>query len=103
MPLDDQGDLAQRAARRPLGQLGQRAPADLLVGLGQLTADHRPASGPERRGQLPQGGLDPLGGLEEDQGPGLGGQLGEATAPLAALSGREPLEAEPVGGQAGHG
>ena len=54
----------------------------VLVSSRQTT---RPAPRPERRGQLGQGGLDPPGGLEEDQGPRLGGQLGEPAGPLAGL------------------
>ena len=100
---DDQRDLAQQAALGPAGQVGQGAPADLLVRLGQLPADHRAPPGPERRGQLTQGHPGPLAGLEEHQGAGLGGQLGEPAAPPDVLGRREALEAEPVAGQAGHG
>jgi hypothetical protein len=40
-----------------------------------------------------------LAGLEEDLGATVAGQLGEAPGALALAARREPLEAEPVGGQ----
>src|SRR5690242_633161 len=101
-PGDDQRDLAQQAAGRPLGQVAQRPPSDLLMGLAELTAHHRPAVAPEGRGQFGQRGARPAGRLEEHQGPRLGRQLGEPARPRPVPPRREALEAEPVAGQPGH-
>jgi len=73
------------------------------MGLGELAAHHRPALPAVRGGELGQRDGHPAAGLEVDLGAGLGGILGEAAGPLALAPGREALEAEPVGGQPGHG
>jgi len=73
------------------------------MGLGELAAHHRPAVPAVRGGELGQRDGHPAAGLEVDLGAGLGGILGEAAGPLALAPGREALEAEPVGGQPGHG
>ena len=88
---------------RPLGQFGQRAALDLLVGLGELAAHHGRTVLAVRGGQLGQRRRQPAAGLEVDLGAAVVGQLGEAPGPLALAARREPLEAEPVGGQPGDG
>ena len=55
------GDLTERVAGRPGGQLVQRAAPDLLVRLGQLPADHGGPLAAERGGQVAQGGPGPAG------------------------------------------
>jgi len=73
------------------------------MGLGELAAHHRPAVPAVRGGQLGQRAGQPPAGLEVDLGPAVGGQFREPAVPLALTAGREPLEAEPVGGQPGDG
>ena len=101
-PCDDERDLAAHAVGGPGGELGQRAAAYLLVGLGQLPA-HRGRAGPapktsaivgERRGRA-------VRRLEEHHRPLLAGQRGEPAGRSPGLRGQEPLEAEPVHRQAG--
>jgi hypothetical protein len=73
------------------------------VNLGQLTAHHRLAVAAVRGGQLGQRASQPAACLEVDLSAAVGRQLGEAGGTLALAAGREALEAEPVGGQTGHG
>jgi len=88
--------------RRPGREVGQRAAPDLLVHLGELTADDRGAVSAMRGAEFLQGLGEPARRLEEHLGAGVGGEVGEPPFPLARLAGREPLEAEPVRGQAGN-
>jgi len=87
----------------PVGQLGQAAADDLLVDLGELAADHRLPVRAVRGRELGQRGRETPAGLEVDLGAPIFGQFGETPLALARPPGREPLEAEPVGRQPGHG
>ena len=71
--------------------------------LGELPAHHRRPVLAVRGREPGQRARQPAAGLEVDLGAGIGGQLAEAPGALARAPGREPLEAEPVGGQPGHG
>ena len=73
------------------------------MGLGELAAHHGRAVLAVRGGEPGQRRREPAAGLEEDLGTAVPGQLGEAPGPLALAARREPLEAEPVGGQPGDG
>ena len=99
--LDDDGDLAAHPVGRPGGQLAQRAAPDLLVRLGQLPADRGPALGAEDLGHRGEGVVEPVRGLEVDEGAALAGDLAQPGQPLARLARQEALEAEPVDGQPG--
>ena len=89
-PGDHQRDLALHALGGPVGELGQRAPADLLVGLGQLAADRGGAVLPERGRGVDQRVGQPVRRLEEDHRAALVGQRGERDRRSPALRGRKP-------------
>ena len=101
-PGDDEGHLAADAVGGPGDEVGERAAAYLLVGLGQLAADRGRAVGAERLGHRGQGGLGAVRGLEEHHGALLVGQVGEPAGALARLARQEALEAEPVDRQPRH-
>src|ERR687888_329956 len=69
---DHQGDLAAHLGRGPFDELAELAAPDLLVCLGQLTADGGPPVSPERDGEVGEGGSEPVRCLEEHEGPAFG-------------------------------
>jgi hypothetical protein len=73
------------------------------VDLGEFPAHHRLPVLAVCGRELGQRARQPAGRLEKDLGAAVGGELGEAPGALARAPGRKPLEAEPVGGQPGHG
>jgi hypothetical protein len=73
------------------------------VRLGELPAYHSLPVLAVRGREFGQRAREPAAGLEVDLGAVVAGQFGEAPLAFAGPPGREPLEAEPVGGQAGDG
>ena len=94
--LDDERDLAPAPLHGPLGELGEPAPDDLLVGLRQLAADRRRSVRTENRCEIGQRLGQPVRGLEEDHRAALIGKVGQDAAPLGGATREEPLEAEAV-------
>lgn len=88
--LDDDRDLPAYALGGPGGQCAEAVAPDLLVGLGQLTADGGAAVGAEDLGHRLQGGGEPVRRLEVDEGAALPGHLAQPPQPLPALRGRNP-------------
>ena len=89
-PGDHQRDLALHALGRPLGQLGQRPAADLLVGLGQLPADRGLARSPEGGRGVGERVGQPVRRLEEDHRAALVGQRRQRDRRSPPLRGRKP-------------
>ena len=102
-PADDDGHLASEARFGPPDQLGQRAAAYLLVGLGQLAAHRTATVGAEHLGHRLQRRVGAVRRLEEDQGAFVARHGREPAGALPRLAWQEALEAEPVDGQAGDG
>ena len=100
---DHDGDLAAGVLLGPGGQLGEGAAPNLLVGLGQLAADRRPAVGSERLGHRREHHRESVRRLEEHHGPAFLAQLREGPGPLPRLAREEALEAEPVDRHTGDG
>jgi len=73
------------------------------MGLRQLPTNRSAPLGAEHLDGVAQALGQPPGRLEEHPGALFAGQRLQPAAPRGLLAGRETLEAEPVGGQPGHG
>jgi len=96
------GDLAEDALGRHLAARRGR-PAHLLVRLRQLPAHRRGSLLPQHGGSVDEHLGEPVRRLEEDHRAPFGDQLRERGTARARLPRQEPLEAEPVGREAGDG
>ena len=86
-----QRDLPEHALRGTGGQNGERLPADLLVRLGQLTAERGAAVRAEHFRHGREGRRHPVGSLEEHHRPPLpGAARPEPGGAPPALRGRNP-------------
>ena len=100
---DDERDLAAHVARRPLGELGQRARGGSPRR--SWSARGRPRPGGRRRTPAARSAsvaARRCGASKKTSVRGLGGERGQRAPPLARLARQEPLEAEPVDRQPGH-
>ncbi len=101
-PCDHDRDFAALEVvfgRAPLGELGEGAAVDGLVGFGELAGDDGATVVAELGGEVGEGRGDAVGRLEEDQRARLVGELREVRPALALARRQEAFEAEAADGQ----